>query len=208
MDEYVGDIRQRVLERMDLSREMSDEEIENLIGEEASRLMQEEPISIRERLMLEARVFNSLRKLDALQELLDDPEISEIMVNGPKHIFYEKAGRVHAWNQAFASEEKMQDVIQQIVGRHNRVVNLSNPIVDTRLADGSRVSGWFYNHNPEISGEAAGYADPYSKRGTSGRCSRVFKDAGKGKIQPVDFGRDKLRENDIFKCFITVHSGG
>ena len=91
MDEYVGCIRQRVLERMDLSREMSDEEIENLIGEEASRLMQEEPISIRERLMLEARVFNSLRKLDALQELLDDPEISEIMVNGPKHIFYEKA---------------------------------------------------------------------------------------------------------------------
>ena len=74
MDEYVGDIRQRVLERMDLSREMSDEEIENLIGEEASRLMQEEPISIRERLMLEARVFKSLRKLDALQELLDDPE--------------------------------------------------------------------------------------------------------------------------------------
>ena len=140
MDEYVGCIRQRVLERMDLSREMSDEEIENLIGEEASRLMQEEPISIRERLMLEARVFNSLRKLDALQELLDDPEISEIMVNGPKHIFYEKAGKVHAWNQAFASEEKMQDVIQQIVGRHNRVVNLSNPIVDTRLADGSRVN--------------------------------------------------------------------
>lgn len=125
MDEYVGCIRQHVLERMDLSREMSDEEIENLIGEEASRLMQEELISIRERLMLEARVFNSLRKLDALQELLDDPEISEIMVNGPKHIFYEKAGRVHAWNQAFASEEKMQDVIQQIVGRHNRVVNLS-----------------------------------------------------------------------------------
>ena len=120
--------------------EILDEEIENLIGEEASRLMQEELISIRERLMLEARVFNSLRKLDALQELLDDPEISEIMVNGPKHIFYEKAGRVHAWNQAFASEEKMQDVIQQIVGRHNRVVNLSNPIVDTRLADGSRVN--------------------------------------------------------------------
>lgn len=57
--------------------------------------------------MLEARVFNnSLRKLDALQELLDDPEISEIMVNGPKHIFYEKAGRVHAWNQAFASEKE------------------------------------------------------------------------------------------------------
>ena len=140
MDNYVTLIRKRVLERMDLSREMNDEEIENLIGEEASRLMQEMSISIRERLQLEARVFNSLRKLDALQELVDDPEISEIMVNGPKHIFYEKAGRVHHWNQGFANEEKMQDVIQQIVGRHNRVVNLSNPIVDTRLADGSRVN--------------------------------------------------------------------
>ncbi len=140
MDNYVTLIRKRVLERMDLSREMNDEEIENLIGEEASHLMQETSISIRERLQLEARVFNSLRKLDALQELVDDPEISEIMVNGPKHIFYEKAGRVHHWNQGFANEEKMQDVIQQIVGRHNRVVNLSNPIVDTRLADGSRVN--------------------------------------------------------------------
>ena len=120
--------------------EMSDEEIENLIGEEASRLMQEEPISIRERLMLEARVFNSLRKLDALQELLDDPEISEIMVNGPKHIFYEKAGRVHAWNQAFASEEKMQDVIQQIVAGCNRTVNEASPILDARFKDGSRVN--------------------------------------------------------------------
>lgn len=140
MDDYVALIRKRVLERMDLSREMTDEEIDNLIGEEAARLMQDEVLSIQERLQLEMRVFNSLRKLDALQELVDDPEVSEIMVNGPNHIFYEKCGNVYAWNQGFASEEKMQDVIQQIVGKHNRVVNLSNPIVDTRLADGSRVN--------------------------------------------------------------------
>ncbi len=140
MDDYVGKIRARVLERMDLSREMTDEEIENLIGEETSQLLQGETVSLRERMQLELRVFNSLRKLDALQELIDDPQISEIMVNGPNHIFYEKAGNVYGWNQCFASEEKMQDVIQQIVGRHNRVVNLSNPIVDTRLADGSRVN--------------------------------------------------------------------
>lgn len=140
MDDYVVLIRKRVLERMDLSREMTDEEIENLIGEEAAHLMQEEVLSIQERLQLEMRVFNSLRKLDALQELVDDPEVSEIMVNGPEHIFYEKCGNVYAWDQGFASEEKMQDVIQQIVGKHNRVVNLSNPIVDTRLADGSRVN--------------------------------------------------------------------
>lgn len=182
MDEYVGRIRQHVLERMDLSREMSDEEIENLIGEEASRLMQEEPISIRERLMLEARVFNSLRKLDALQELLGwIREISEIMVNGPGTYFLRKGRKGSCMESGICQREKMQDVIQQIVGRHNRVVNLSNPIVDTRLADGSRAkycpvtgfSGWFYNHNPN-SRRNTGYAEPYSKRGTSGRCRQSF----------------------------------
>lgn len=140
MDEYVGMIRAQVLARMDLSRDMSDEEILDMIGEETAKLCSGQPVTLHERLQLQQRVFNSLRKLDALQELIDDPEVSEIMVNGPEHIFYEKAGRVYTWNQQFASEEKMQDVIQQIVGRHNRVVNLSNPIVDTRLADGSRVN--------------------------------------------------------------------
>lgn len=140
MDDYSAAIRERVLGQMDLSRDMSDEEIELLIGETAAAVLQGAPLGIRERVRIERQVFNSLRKLDALQELIDDPEVSEVMVNGPKHIFYEKAGRVYAWNQGFASEEKMQDVIQQIVGRHNRVVNLSNPIVDTRLADGSRVN--------------------------------------------------------------------
>lgn len=140
MDEYVSRIRAQVLARMDLSRDMSDEEILDMIGEETAKLCSGQPVTLHERLQLQQRVFNSLRKLDALQELIDDPEVSEIMVNGPEHIFYEKAGRVYTWNQQFASEEKMQDVIQQIVGRHNRVVNLSNPIVDTRLADGSRVN--------------------------------------------------------------------
>lgn len=140
MDEYISQVRKQVLERMDLSREMPDEEILDLIGEETTKLCSGKAVSLHERLQLQQRVFNSLRKLDALQELIDDPEVSEVMVNGPSHIFYEKAGRVYTWNQGFASEEKMQDVIQQIVGRHNRVVNLSNPIVDTRLADGSRVN--------------------------------------------------------------------
>lgn len=140
MDEYISEIRAQVLERMDLTRDMPDEEIAVLIGEEAAKFCSGQAVSLRERLQLQQRVFNSLRKLDALQELIDDPDVSEIMVNGPDHIFYEKAGKVYTWDQGFASEEKMQDVIQQIVGRHNRVVNLSNPIVDTRLADGSRVN--------------------------------------------------------------------
>ncbi|MDD7333453.1 MAG: CpaF family protein [Lachnospiraceae bacterium] len=125
---------------MDLSRDVSDEEIGELIGEVASQTLRGRTMSIHDRVRIEQQVFNSLRKLDVLQELVDDPEVSEIMVNGPGHIFYEKDGRVQVWTQSFTSEEKMQDVIQQIVGSHNRVVNLSNPIVDTRLSDGSRVN--------------------------------------------------------------------
>jgi pilus assembly protein CpaF len=140
LDEYLEQIRLRVLDRIDLSREMSDDEIGNIIGEETALLLRGSCMSFHERLALERRVFNSLRKLDALQELIDDPEVSEVMVNGPEHIFYEKAGQVYEWNQGFPNEEKMQDIIQQIVGKHNRVVNLSNPIVDTRLMDGSRVN--------------------------------------------------------------------
>lgn len=140
MDEIMEKIRAEVLEQMDLSRDMEDEEIVELIGRVASRHLKKQALSIQERLRVEQQVFNSLRKLDALQELIDDENVSEIMVNGPKNIFYEKDGKVYRANQSFSSEEKMQDIIQQIVGRHNRVVNLSNPIVDTRLADGSRVN--------------------------------------------------------------------
>lgn len=140
MDEIMEKIRAEVLEQMDLSRDMEDEEIVELIGRVASRQLKKQALSIQERLRIEQQVFNSLRKLDALQELIDDENVSEIMVNGPKNIFYEKTGKVYRANQSFSSEEKMQDIIQQIVGRHNRVVNLSNPIVDTRLADGSRVN--------------------------------------------------------------------
>lgn len=140
MDDYSAQIREQVLSRMDLSRDVSDEEIGELIGEVASQTLRGRTMSIHDRVRIEQQVFNSLRKLDVLQELVDDPEVSEIMVNGPGHIFYEKDGRVQVWTQSFTSEEKMQDVIQQIVGSHNRVVNLSNPIVDTRLFDGSRVN--------------------------------------------------------------------
>lgn len=140
MDDYSTQIREQVLNRMDLSRDVSDEEIGELIGEVASQTLRGRTMSIHDRVRIEQQVFNSLRKLDVLQELVDDPEVSEIMVNGPGHIFYEKDGRVQVWTHSFTSEEKMQDVIQQIVGSHNRVVNLSNPIVDTRLSDGSRVN--------------------------------------------------------------------
>ena len=125
---------------MDMSRDMTDEEIEEIIASVVSKEARREHILVRQRVVLEKQIFNALRKLDVLQELVDNKEITEIMVNGPNNIFYEKAGKIHKFDGCFSSEDKMQDVIQQIVGRHNRVVNQSSPIVDTRLADGSRVN--------------------------------------------------------------------
>ena len=140
LGEISNQIREKVLLQMDMTTQMTDEEIESLIGIVISREFCDIKLSIKERIRLEQIVFNSLRKLDVLQELVDDKSVSEIMVNGPNHIFYEKDGIVYESKNHFASEEKMHDVIQQIVGRHNRVVNQSSPIVDTRLPDGSRVN--------------------------------------------------------------------
>lgn len=133
-------LRQQVLDRMDFSKELPDVELQEMIAREMARMNEIEQLSISQRVTLEQRVFNSLRKLDVLQELLEDEEITEIMVNGPQHIFYEKNGHFYEHPYHFTSEEKLQDVVQQIVGKHNRVVNLTSPIVDTRLEDGSRVN--------------------------------------------------------------------
>lgn len=86
------------------------------------------------------RTFYAIRKLDVLQEMLEDQEITEIMVNGPDQIFIEKQGRLEPYPKKFLSKEKLEDVIQQIVGKVNRTVNESSPIVDVRLQDGSRVN--------------------------------------------------------------------
>ena len=140
MDNIVHTVRENVLKRMDLSRDTSDEEIEDMIAQELALESRKTSISIHERVRIEQQVFNSLRKLDAIQELVDDPEVTEIMVNGPNCIFYEKGGRIFPWEGAFSSEERLLDILQQIVARHNRVINLASPIVDTRLEDGSRVN--------------------------------------------------------------------
>ena len=128
------------MERIDFSRELPDMELKDMIAREMARCKETEKLSLNQRMQLAQRVFNSLRKLDILQELLEDDEITEILVNGPQNIFYEKRGIFYRYAQNFASEEKLQDVIQQIVSKHNRVVNLISPIVDTRLEDGSRVN--------------------------------------------------------------------
>ena len=140
MDKICEVLRERVLERIDWSKESDDDTIRDLIGQEIATAIEWEKISIKDRIMLEQRIYNSLRKLDILQDLIEDDRVTEIMVNGPNKIFYEKDGEVLEYSYHFPSEEKLQDVIQQIVGRNNRVVNRSSPIVDTRLEDGSRVN--------------------------------------------------------------------
>ena len=101
---------------------------------------QMEYLTIEEKMELVKKIFNSVRRLDVLQELLEDQDITEIMINGPDHIFIEKGGRLLDSGKKFPSQAKLEDVIQQIVSKVNRVVNEASPIVDVRLLDGSRVN--------------------------------------------------------------------
>lgn len=133
-------LKAEIMERLDISRELPDEEILGFIDEAVCRKAKERPLPINRRRELRAEVFYSLRRLDILQELLEEDEITEIMVNGSGSIFYEKAGKIQRWQKSFSSREKLEDVIQQIAAANNRVVNEYSPIVDTRLSDGSRVN--------------------------------------------------------------------
>lgn len=133
-------LRQRVIEDIDLSRDISDEELYVIIDRNLLNYSKEEFIRMQEKLRLRKEIFNSIRRLDILQGLLEDPEITEIMVNGPEHIFIEKNGKICPVHMSFESKEKLEDVVQQMVAHSNRIINESCPIVDSRLTDGSRVN--------------------------------------------------------------------
>lgn len=130
----------RILEELDLSREVDDDELIELIHCVLEAKGAESYIPLREKITLGKELFNAFRKLDILQELIEDDEITEIMINGTEHIFIEKDGRLHQLQKRFVSRNKLEDVIQQIVASSNRIVNEASPIVDARLEDGSRVN--------------------------------------------------------------------
>lgn len=140
LNKYLKIIRENVLNEIDISREMTDEEIYEMIDRFIIDLSKEVYIGLENKNTLRTEVFNSLRKLDILQELVDDDSVTEIMVNGTDNIFIERKGHLYKWEKKFESKEKLSDVIQQIVARTNRVVNESTPIVDSRLENGSRVN--------------------------------------------------------------------
>lgn len=133
-------IRDLLMEKLDMSREMTDREILDEIDQLILNRMRDSYISLNEKLQLRQELFYSVRKLDVLQELIEDETVTEIMVNGPDAIFVERGGRLGKWDKSFTSREKLEDVIQLIAGRCNRVINESMPIVDARLENGARVN--------------------------------------------------------------------
>lgn len=140
LSEYKRELRNAVLERMDYSKELEDDEVLNLIDTVILEQEQYKLLPVIVSRKLRSELFASLRRLDILQDFIEDTTITEIMINGPNHIFVEKQGTLQRQKQGFESEEKLRDVIQQIVAGCNRAVNEASPIVDARLADGSRVN--------------------------------------------------------------------
>ena len=136
----INKLREKVMEKIDVSTEISDDRVKEIVDEVILEYGNEKGLSVREKYRLQKEIYDSIRGLDILEELLEDKNITEIMINGPDNIFIEKDGRIEKYNNRFSSKEKLVDIIQQIVSGVNRRVNESSPIVDSRLSDGSRVN--------------------------------------------------------------------
>lgn len=133
-------IREKVISTIDMTREPQEKELHEIIDRIMEEELKEKYLTIKERIKIHKEVFNSIKGLGILEDLLEMDEVTEIMINGRNHIFIEKSGRIIPYDDSIESEERLQDIIQQIVAKTNRRVNESNPIVDTRLEDGSRVN--------------------------------------------------------------------
>ncbi|WP_375163057.1 CpaF family protein [Paenibacillus sp. SC116] len=132
-------VRERVREQMEWDEELEDEQLQVRIEQALFTLPEMKRLTSQEMNSIVMRVFHSFRGLDALQPLVDDPLVTEIMINGHQEIFIERDGRMEQLDMEFENREKLEDIIQAIVSQVNRVVNESSPIVDARLSDGSRV---------------------------------------------------------------------
>ena len=133
-------LHEKVLSRMDFMREPSDEELLEIIHSVLEESSKKQFIPLKEKAALGKELFNAFRKLDILQELIEDESITEIMINGTENIFIEREGQIFLSDQKFLSRGKLEDVVQQMVAECNRIVNEASPIVDARLNDGSRVN--------------------------------------------------------------------
>lgn len=140
MDRIKEKIRERVLQQVPTGVDVDEKYLADAIDRVITEIGQEQYMRFGDRKKMRREIFNSMRKLDVLQELIETDEITEIMINGPDHIFVEKEGRLYETGLTFESVERLEDIAQQIASEGNRIVNESVPILDVRLADGSRVN--------------------------------------------------------------------
>lgn len=133
-------LRNRVIEEIDMTKEPNDEELHEIIDKVIESYANYRFMPLYNRWAIHKELYDSIRGLGILEDLLQDEDISEIMINGIDNIYIEKFGRITKIEGGFSSEERLEDIVQQIVSRTNRRVNQSDPIVDTRLQDGSRVN--------------------------------------------------------------------
>ncbi|GKX30628.1 type II secretion system protein E [Vallitalea longa] len=140
MVEDINNLKNIVRDRIDLTRDPTDEYIKDIIDKVIKEYSNKKYISVTKRYELGDKLFNSIRRLDVLQPLLEDKTITEIMINGKDNIFIEQNGRIVKIDSSFESITKLEDVIQQVVAKVNRIVNEASPIVDARLEDGSRIN--------------------------------------------------------------------
>ena len=131
-------LKNRLVNGIDISKDLSDEDLREIITAMVMEEYQKQHLSLKEKLRISRELFYSLRGLDVMQEILEDEEVTEIMVNGYDRIFIEKKGQLYRYKGSFSSAEKLNDIIQSIVAKANKRVNEASPIVDTRLPDGSR----------------------------------------------------------------------
>ena len=212
--EEIERLRRQIMEQIDLTRTVEDEEVYQLIEAQVRDFARERMLTLGEREAVVQTLFYSLRKLDVLQELLEDPTITEIMVNGAEHIFYEKAGRLYKAEYGFSSKEKLNDVIQQMAGYSNRMVNEGSPIVDTRLADGSRVN--IVLEPVAIDGSAVtirkfpenpiGMEDLIRMGSISQEAADLLKNTGAVRLQYFHFRGNRFRKDYLFECTFPVYS--
>ena len=203
-------LREQILAEMTYDRQMADEEIADLIDRKMDACMENDPeifpATLGERLKLHKELFDSFRRLDILQELVDDPRVTEIMVNGPDQVFVETGGKIGRWEKSFESREQLEDLIQQIVSSVNRIVNTSTPLANARLADGSRTGRIKRTDpdDPEIPG--AGDDGPaYGIRKYLEGSGRPLKDVGGGALQHLCQRWDRSGKNNSFKCTLRVY---
>ena len=162
------ELLRRLRRELDGEEELTDDEVRQRITQLLSGGAGETYLPLKERSALSRELFSAVRRLDLLQDLLEDPTVTEIMVNGPDAVFVERTGTVERLDLAFPSQELLMDIISRVAGACNRVINERSPIVDARLPDGSRVNAvvfpaalkWSDPHDPPFSRRSHYHGDP------------------------------------------------